>query len=60
MLSFLNEDYAKVRQPLFQSVSIYIPVQSEQELTLAFYHCHVGSHSNQESVPLLQPLYHAD
>lgn len=34
MLSFLNEEYSK----------------SEQELTLAFYHCHTGSHSNQERI----------
>jgi len=34
MLSFLNEEYSK----------------SEQELTLAFYHCHIGSHSNQERI----------
>ncbi|KAF8897869.1 hypothetical protein BD779DRAFT_1714127 [Infundibulicybe gibba] len=34
MLSFLNEEYAK----------------SEQELTLAFYHCHIGAHSNQERI----------
>ncbi|EGO02348.1 hypothetical protein SERLA73DRAFT_178247 [Serpula lacrymans var. lacrymans S7.3] len=34
MLSFLNEDYAK----------------SEQELTVAFYHCHTGAHSNQERI----------
>ncbi|KAF5388041.1 hypothetical protein D9615_000709 [Tricholomella constricta] len=34
MLSFLNEEYDK----------------SEQELTLAFYHCHIGAHSNQERI----------
>ncbi|KAH7930624.1 hypothetical protein BV22DRAFT_1028085 [Leucogyrophana mollusca] len=34
MLSFLNEDYAK----------------AEQELTLAFYHCHREAHSNQERI----------
>ncbi|KAL6309779.1 hypothetical protein BKA93DRAFT_850285 [Sparassis latifolia] len=34
MLSFLNEDYAK----------------SEQELTLAFYNCYTGAHSNQERI----------
>jgi len=34
MLSFLNEQYAK----------------AEQELTLAFYNCHVGVHSNQERI----------
>jgi hypothetical protein len=34
MLSFLNEEYAK----------------SEQELTLAFYHCFIGAHSNQERI----------
>lgn len=34
MLSFLNEDYGK----------------SEQELTLAFYHCHLQAHSNQERI----------
>ncbi|TFK43889.1 hypothetical protein BDQ12DRAFT_675750 [Crucibulum laeve] len=34
MLSFLNEEFAK----------------SEQELTLAFYHCHIGAHSNQERI----------
>ncbi|RDB19790.1 Protein CSN12 [Hypsizygus marmoreus] len=34
MLSFLNEEYAK----------------SEQELTLAFYHCHIEAHSNQERI----------
>ncbi|KAJ7461973.1 hypothetical protein FB451DRAFT_1267390 [Mycena latifolia] len=31
MLSFLNEEYVK----------------AEQELTLAFYHCHIGAHDNQ-------------
>ncbi|KAK2465939.1 hypothetical protein APHAL10511_001580 [Amanita phalloides] len=31
MISFLNEDYTN----------------AEQELTLAFYHCHIGSHANQ-------------
>jgi len=34
MLSFLNEEYVK----------------SEQELTLAFYHCHIEAHSNQERI----------
>ncbi|KAJ7584344.1 hypothetical protein C8J56DRAFT_1053796 [Mycena floridula] len=34
MLSFLNEEYTK----------------SEQELTLAFYNCHVDAHSNQERI----------
>ncbi|THH28418.1 hypothetical protein EUX98_g5768 [Antrodiella citrinella] len=34
MLSFLNEDFAK----------------SEQELTLAFYHCHIGARSNLERI----------
>ncbi|TFY69177.1 hypothetical protein EVG20_g3258 [Dentipellis fragilis] len=34
MLSFLNEDYAK----------------SEQELTLAFYTCHIGAKNNQERI----------
>jgi len=34
MLSFLNEDFAK----------------SEQELTLAFYHCHLEAHSNLERI----------
>ncbi|KAI0921182.1 hypothetical protein AcW1_004759 [Taiwanofungus camphoratus] len=34
MLSFLNEDFAK----------------SEQELTLAFYNCYTGAHSNQERI----------
>ncbi|KAN0132594.1 hypothetical protein V8E53_009610 [Lactarius tabidus] len=34
MLSFLNEDYAK----------------SEQELTFAFYNCHLGAHNNQERI----------
>ncbi|KAK0206869.1 hypothetical protein DFS33DRAFT_1373036 [Desarmillaria ectypa] len=34
MLSFLNEDYAK----------------SEEELTLAFYQCHIGAQSNQERI----------
>lgn len=34
MLSFLNEDYEK----------------SERELTLAFYHCHLETHSNQERI----------
>ncbi|KAI6127354.1 hypothetical protein EDD16DRAFT_1690586 [Pisolithus croceorrhizus] len=34
MLSFLNEDYAK----------------AEQELTLAFYHCHIDAHRNQERI----------
>ncbi|TFK94260.1 COP9 signalosome complex subunit 12 [Polyporus arcularius HHB13444] len=34
MLSFLNEDFAK----------------AEQELTLAFYNCHIDAHSNQERI----------
>lgn len=34
MLSFLNEDYSK----------------AEQELTLAFYHCHLDAHRNQERI----------
>ncbi|KAH7916232.1 hypothetical protein BJ138DRAFT_1139900 [Hygrophoropsis aurantiaca] len=34
MISFLNEDYAK----------------AEQELTLAFYHCHCGAKINQERI----------
>ncbi|CAA7260139.1 unnamed protein product [Cyclocybe aegerita] len=34
MLSFLNEEFAK----------------SEEELTLAFYNCHIGAHSNQERI----------
>jgi hypothetical protein len=34
MLNFLNEDYA----------------ESEEKLTLAFYHCYIGSHSNQERI----------
>ncbi|KAF8549697.1 hypothetical protein OG21DRAFT_1599065 [Imleria badia] len=34
MLSFLNEDYAK----------------AEQELTLAFYNCHIQAHRNQERI----------
>lgn len=34
MLNFLNEDYAK----------------AEQELTLAFYHCHIEAHRNQERI----------
>ncbi|OBZ70495.1 Protein CSN12 [Grifola frondosa] len=34
MLSFLNEDFAK----------------AEQELTLAFYNCYTGAHSNQERI----------
>ncbi|KAF9462068.1 hypothetical protein BDZ94DRAFT_1262346 [Collybia nuda] len=41
MLSFLNEEYSK----------------AEQELTLAFYHCHIDSHSNQERILIyLLPL----
>ncbi|KAF5363596.1 hypothetical protein D9756_000305 [Leucocoprinus leucothites] len=34
MLSFLNEDFVK----------------AEEELTLAFYNCHIGAHSNQERI----------
>ncbi|KAF7352242.1 Protein CSN12 [Mycena venus] len=34
MLSFLNEEYAK----------------AEQELTLAFYHCHIAAHENQARI----------
>ncbi|TFK55408.1 hypothetical protein OE88DRAFT_1672014, partial [Heliocybe sulcata] len=34
MLHFLNEDYA----------------QAEKELTLAFYHCHIDAHKNQERI----------
>ncbi|KAG6832351.1 hypothetical protein H0H87_001815 [Tephrocybe sp. NHM501043] len=34
MIGFLNEEYAK----------------SEQELTLAFYHCHIDAHSNQQRI----------
>ncbi|KAJ7827660.1 hypothetical protein B0H14DRAFT_1228322 [Mycena olivaceomarginata] len=34
MLSFLNEEYAK----------------AEQELTFAFYHCHIAAHENQARI----------
>ncbi|KAF9057815.1 hypothetical protein BJ165DRAFT_1398019 [Panaeolus papilionaceus] len=34
MISFLNEEFAK----------------SEEELTLAFYNCYIGAHSNQERI----------
>ncbi|KAF8638574.1 hypothetical protein AX17_002116 [Amanita inopinata Kibby_2008] len=41
MISFLNEEYAK----------------AEEELTLAFYHCHTDAHSNQErTLAYLIPL----
>ncbi|KAI0375941.1 hypothetical protein BV20DRAFT_932648 [Pilatotrama ljubarskyi] len=44
MLGFLNEDFAKVRW------AADVRYQAEQELTLAFYNCHTGAHSNQERV----------
>jgi COP9 signalosome complex subunit 12 len=55
MLSFLNEEFARVSLYLFHSLiasnkRIYIYIKSEQELTLAFYNCHVDAHSNQEYV----------
>ncbi|KAJ6615563.1 hypothetical protein B0H10DRAFT_1801123 [Mycena sp. CBHHK59/15] len=40
MLSFLNEEYLKVR----------LRPSAEQELTLAFYHCHIAAHENQERI----------
>ena len=49
MLGFLNEEYAKVPHlPHFNDAYTDTLLQSEQELTLAFYHCHVGAHGNQE------------
>jgi len=50
MLSFLNEDYTKVRAHLATGVTEtrLSSMQSEQELTLAFYHCYIPAHSNQE------------
>ena len=54
MLSFLNEEFARVGFYLFHSLMasnlLYIIKKSEQELTLAFYNCHVDAHSNQEYV----------
>ncbi|KAF5371160.1 hypothetical protein D9758_004120 [Tetrapyrgos nigripes] len=44
MLSFLNEDYAKVE------VLPPIRLNAEQELTIAFYHCHIGAQANQERI----------
>jgi hypothetical protein len=43
----------KIMQRLFRlspsnSHSLINLVQSEEKLTLAFYHCYIGSHSNQE------------
>ncbi|KAJ7181598.1 hypothetical protein C8R43DRAFT_1055288 [Mycena crocata] len=44
MLSFLNEEHAKVRRVarLF--------FRAEQELTIAFYHCHIDAHENQARI----------
>jgi hypothetical protein len=53
MLSFLNEEYGKVIVPFGGGSSVQkftVLLQSEQELTLAFYNCHLEAHSNQECV----------
>jgi hypothetical protein len=50
MLNFLNENYAKARWLLGDRDGL-TSVQSEQELTLAFYNCHIGAHANQQYVP---------
>ena len=64
MLGFLNEDYAKVFAPhsvLSDSVVLTTDQQqSEQELTLAFYNCHVDAHRNQAYASpdfRLQPIH---
>ena len=52
MLSFLNEEYGKVCGSILECCSSTSSTlsQSEQELTLAFYNCHIEAHSNQEYV----------
>lgn len=47
MISFLNEEFVKARRCIPASYVISHHEQAEQELTLAFYHCHVDAHENQ-------------
>lgn len=53
MLGFLSEDYAKVR-PSYSGILLTLTggwlTQSEEELTLAFYNCHIDAKRNQECV----------
>jgi hypothetical protein len=56
MLSFLNEDYTKVRSRIYMLMPLLNRSQSEQELTFAFYNCHLEARNNQEYVRyLLEP-----
>lgn len=51
MLSFLNEEYAKVRGMVFYTERRRCSPhhsQSEEELTLAFYNCHSEARGNLE------------
>ena len=54
MLSFLNEEFARVGFFVFFFIFDLLQIKpsqkSEQELTLAFYNCHIDAHSNQEYV----------
>ncbi len=52
MLKFLSEDYAKVCVTFLLERGTLTPKQSEEELTLAFYQCHIEAHANQEYVML--------
>ncbi len=49
-ISFLNEDFEKVRTT-FEYTSLFFDnshPQAEQELTLAFYNCHVDAQANRQ------------
>lgn len=60
MLSFLNEDYAKVcllpTNTTSTTTADHISIQSEQELTLAFYNCHIEARNNRECALVSPPL----
>ncbi|KAI0092410.1 hypothetical protein BDY19DRAFT_883602 [Irpex rosettiformis] len=49
MLEFLNEDFVKVSSRSLLS-SYFFNCVSEQELTLAFYTCHIAAKRNQERI----------
>lgn len=56
MLSFLNEEYAKVRSILVLRVLFDLTLlQAEEELTLAFYHCHSAALGNLRCAEMSTP-----
>lgn len=61
MLSFLNEEFEKVgffSDILEEMFTDHVLYQAEEELTLAFYNCHIEAHSNQECaiLPFFLPV----